>query len=62
MAHEFVQRAAARMGKDVRTVSADAMTLLVHYEWPGDSSENQLELTGCEQFALAQRLLQTETE
>ena len=29
LAHQFVQRAAARMEKDVRTVSAEAMTLLV---------------------------------
>ena len=39
MAHEFVQRARSRMGKDVHTVSADAMTLLVHYEWPGNVRE-----------------------
>src|SRR5688500_17982953 len=39
MAHEFVQRAAARMGKDVRTVSAEAMTLLVRYAWPGNVRE-----------------------
>jgi DNA-binding NtrC family response regulator/predicted hydrocarbon binding protein len=39
MAHEFVQRARRRMGKDVQTVSADAMTLLVHYDWPGNVRE-----------------------
>ena len=39
LAHQFVQRAAARMGKDVRTVSADAMTLLVRYGWPGNVRE-----------------------
>ncbi|HEY6507336.1 MAG TPA: sigma 54-interacting transcriptional regulator, partial [Vicinamibacterales bacterium] len=39
LAHQFVQRAAARMGKDVRTVSAEAMTLLVHYGWPGNVRE-----------------------
>src|SRR5688500_1822793 len=39
MAHEFVQRAAARMEKDVRTVSAEAMTLLVRYAWPGNVRE-----------------------
>ncbi len=39
LAHEFVQRAAARMGKDVRTVSAEAMTLLVRYGWPGNVRE-----------------------
>jgi len=39
LAHQFVQRAAARMEKDVRTVSAEAMTLLVNYEWPGNVRE-----------------------
>ena len=39
LAHQFVQRAAARMEKDVRTVSADAMTLLVRYAWPGNVRE-----------------------
>ena len=39
LAHQFVQRAAARMDKDVRTVSAEAMTLLVNYEWPGNVRE-----------------------
>jgi DNA-binding NtrC family response regulator len=39
MAHQFVQRAAARMEKDVRTISAEAMTLLVNYEWPGNVRE-----------------------
>ena len=39
LAHQFVQRAAARMEKDVRTVSADAMTLLVNYAWPGNVRE-----------------------
>ena len=39
MVHEFVRRAAARMGKDVRTVSAEAMTLLVRYSWPGNVRE-----------------------
>jgi two-component system response regulator HydG len=27
------------MEKDVRTVSAEAMTLLVNYEWPGNVRE-----------------------
>jgi transcriptional regulator with PAS, ATPase and Fis domain len=39
LAHQFVQRAAARMEKDVRTVSADTMTLLVNYAWPGNVRE-----------------------
>lgn len=39
LAHQFVQRAATRMEKDVRTVSADAMTLLVRYAWPGNVRE-----------------------
>jgi DNA-binding NtrC family response regulator len=39
LAHEFVQRSAARMGKDVRSISADAMTLLVRYQWPGNVRE-----------------------
>jgi DNA-binding NtrC family response regulator len=39
LAHQFVQRAAARVEKDVRTVSAEAMTLLVRYAWPGNVRE-----------------------
>jgi transcriptional regulator with PAS, ATPase and Fis domain len=39
MVHEFVQRAAIRMGKEVRTVSAEAMTLLIRYSWPGNVRE-----------------------
>jgi len=39
LAHQFVQRAATRMEKDVRTVSAEAMTLLVRYAWPGNVRE-----------------------
>jgi DNA-binding NtrC family response regulator len=39
LAHQFMQRAAARMDKDVRTVSAEAMTLLVNYAWPGNVRE-----------------------
>jgi len=39
LAHQFVQRAAGRMEKDVRTVSAEAMTLLVRYAWPGNVRE-----------------------
>ena len=39
MAHEFVRRAAARMEKDVRSISAEAMTRLVRYGWPGNVRE-----------------------
>jgi DNA-binding NtrC family response regulator len=39
MVHEFVRRAATRMGKDVQTVSADAMALLIRYPWPGNVRE-----------------------
>ena len=39
LAHEFVQRAARQMGKDVRGISADVMTLLVRYDWPGNVRE-----------------------
>jgi two-component system, NtrC family, response regulator AtoC len=37
--HEFVSRAAARMKKDVSTVSAEAMTALMNYRWPGNVRE-----------------------
>ncbi len=36
MAHEFLRRASARTGKTVRAISADAMTRLVRYDWPGN--------------------------
>lgn len=39
LVHEFVRRAAARVGRDVSGVSADAMTLLVRYDWPGNVRE-----------------------
>ena len=39
MVHEFVRRAAARMGKDVQTVSAEALTMLIRYSWPGNVRE-----------------------
>jgi transcriptional regulator with PAS, ATPase and Fis domain len=39
LAHQFVRRAATRMDKDVRTVSAEAMTVLVNYAWPGNVRE-----------------------
>jgi DNA-binding NtrC family response regulator len=39
LAHEFVRGTAARLEKDVRNISADAMTLLVRYSWPGNVRE-----------------------
>ena len=39
LVHHFVRRAASRMKKDVRSVSADAMTALMHYRWPGNVRE-----------------------
>ena len=39
LAHDFVRRAAARMKKDVQTVSAEAMTALMNYSWPGNVRE-----------------------
>jgi DNA-binding NtrC family response regulator len=39
LVHEFVGRAATRLKKDVKTVSADAMTALINYEWPGNVRE-----------------------
>ncbi|HEV3484434.1 MAG TPA: sigma-54-dependent Fis family transcriptional regulator, partial [Vicinamibacterales bacterium] len=39
LVHTFMVRAAARMKKDVRAVSADAMSALMHYRWPGNVRE-----------------------
>ena len=39
LVHEFVRRAAARLKKDVRTVTAEAMTALIDYQWPGNVRE-----------------------
>ena len=39
LVHEFVRRSAARLKKDVKTVSAEAMTALINYEWPGNVRE-----------------------
>ena len=39
LVHEFMRRAAARVGRDVSGISADAMTLLVRYDWPGNVRE-----------------------
>jgi DNA-binding NtrC family response regulator len=39
LVHDFVQRAAARVKKDVNAVSPDAMTVLMSYNWPGNVRE-----------------------
>jgi DNA-binding NtrC family response regulator len=39
LVHSFLTRAAARMKKDVSSVSADAMTALMNYRWPGNVRE-----------------------
>ena len=39
LVHDFLGRAAARVKKDVKTVSADAMTALMNYSWPGNVRE-----------------------
>jgi DNA-binding NtrC family response regulator len=39
LVHSFLVRAAARMKKDVRAVSADAMAALMNYSWPGNVRE-----------------------
>jgi transcriptional regulator with PAS, ATPase and Fis domain len=39
LVHEFLNRAVARMKKDVKTVSAEAMTVLIDYNWPGNVRE-----------------------
>jgi len=39
LVHNFLTRAAARMKKDVSSVSADAMTALMNYRWPGNVRE-----------------------
>ena len=39
LVHDFLRRAAARVKKDVKTVSADAMTALMNYRWPGNVRE-----------------------
>jgi DNA-binding NtrC family response regulator len=39
LVHNFLVRAAARMKKDVSSVSADAMTALMNYRWPGNVRE-----------------------
>ena len=39
LAHGFLVRAASRMKKDVKAVSADAMSALMAYRWPGNVRE-----------------------
>ena len=39
LVHQFLVRAAARMKKDVSSVSPDAMTVLMDYRWPGNVRE-----------------------
>src|SRR4029079_6526282 len=39
LVHTFLVRAAARMKKDVRSVSPEAMSALMHYRWPGNVRE-----------------------
>jgi len=39
LVHDFVTRAAARVRRDVHSVSADAMTALMNYSWPGNVRE-----------------------
>jgi len=39
LVHDFVRRAAARVNRDVHTVSPEAMTALINYSWPGNVRE-----------------------
>jgi DNA-binding NtrC family response regulator len=39
LVHDFLRRAATRVKKDVKIVSADAMTALMNYTWPGNVRE-----------------------
>jgi DNA-binding NtrC family response regulator len=39
LVHDFVQRAARRVKKDVQAVSADALTAMMRYRWPGNVRE-----------------------
>jgi two-component system response regulator PilR (NtrC family) len=41
LAEHFVQQFASHMGKDVRTISADAMRVLQTHAWPGNVRELQ---------------------
>jgi DNA-binding NtrC family response regulator len=39
LVHNFLERAASRMKKDVSAVSAEAMSALMNYRWPGNVRE-----------------------
>ena len=39
LVHNFLVRAASQMKKDVRAISADAMSALMNYPWPGNVRE-----------------------
>ena len=39
LVHSFLTRAAGKMKKDIRAVSADAMSALMNYRWPGNVRE-----------------------
>jgi DNA-binding NtrC family response regulator len=39
LAHGFLVRAAVRMKKDVRAISAEAMSAMMSYRWPGNVRE-----------------------
>ena len=39
LVHEFVRRSAAGLKKEIKTVSAEAMTALINYGWPGNVRE-----------------------
>jgi DNA-binding NtrC family response regulator len=39
LVNDFVRRSAARVKRDVETVSAEAMTALMNYHWPGNVRE-----------------------
>ena len=41
LVHDFVRRAAARVKRDVQSVSPEAMTALMNYDWPGNVRELQ---------------------
>ena len=39
LVHEFLRRARTRVKKDVRNISAEAMSTLMRYDWPGNVRE-----------------------
>jgi len=42
LVHDFVRRTAARVKKDVQNVSAEAMTALMNYGWPGNVANSSM--------------------